>query len=205
MAESEAKQQPETVHGEEKSLKYLDFVQVAAIYVIVCFSSLYEYAKENSGPLKPGVQTVEGTVKTVIGPVYEKFYDVEASIYELERHVPSLVKRASCQAITVAQKAPELALAVASEVQRAGVVDTAKNITKNVYSKYEPTAKELCSKYEPVAEQYAVSAWRSLNRLPLFPQVAQVVVPQRHTGRRSTTRVCPTPPREGTRWRCICH
>ncbi|RVX20590.1 Stress-related protein [Vitis vinifera] len=189
MAESEAKQQPETVHGEEKRLKYLDFVQVAAIYVIVCFSSLYEYAKENSGPLKPGVQTVEGTVKTVIGPVYEKFYDVpfellmfvdrkvEASIYELERHVPSLVKRASCQAITVAQKAPELALAVASEVQRAGVVDTAKNITKNVYSKYEPTAKELCSKYEPVAEQYAVSAWRSLNRLPLFPQVAQVVVP----------------------------
>ncbi|CBI36832.3 unnamed protein product, partial [Vitis vinifera] len=163
MAESEAKQQPETVHGEEKRLKYLDFVQVAAIYVIVCFSSLYEYAKENSGPLKPGVQTVEGTVKTVIGPVYEKFYDVpfellmfvdrkvEASIYELERHVPSLVKRASCQAITVAQKAPELALA--------------------------PTAKELCSKYEPVAEQYAVSAWRSLNRLPLFPQVAQVVVP----------------------------
>lgn len=57
-------------------MKYLDFVQVAAIYVIVCFSSLYEYAKENSGPLRPGVQTVEGTVKTVIGPVYEKFSDV---------------------------------------------------------------------------------------------------------------------------------
>lgn len=59
-----------------KGLKYLEFVQVAAIYIIVCFSSLYEYAKENSGPLKPGVQTVEGTVKTVIGPVYEKFHDV---------------------------------------------------------------------------------------------------------------------------------
>ena len=102
---------------------------------------------------------------------------VEASIYEVERHVPSLVKWASWQAISVAQKAPDLALAVASEVQRAGVVDTAKNITKNVYNKYEPTAKELCSKYEPVAEQYAVWAWRSLNRLPLFPQLAQIVVP----------------------------
>lgn len=44
--------------------------------MVVCFSSLYDYAKENSGPLKPGVQTVEGTVKTVIGPVYEKFRDV---------------------------------------------------------------------------------------------------------------------------------
>lgn len=71
-------------------MKYLDFVQVAAIYVIVCFSSLYEYAKENSGPLKPGVQTVEGTVKTVIGPVYEKFYDVP---FELLMFVDRKVRR----------------------------------------------------------------------------------------------------------------
>lgn len=102
---------------------------------------------------------------------------VEASVYELERHVPSLLKRATCQAITVAQKAPELALAVASEVHRAGVVDTAKNITKSMYNKCEPTAKELCTKYEPVAKQYALWAWRSLNRVPLVPQVAQVLVP----------------------------
>ena len=61
---------------DEKKLKYLDFVQVAAIYVVVSFTTLYEYAKGNSGPLKPGVQTVEGTVKTVIGPVYDKFHNV---------------------------------------------------------------------------------------------------------------------------------
>ena len=60
----------------EQKLKYLDFVQVAALHVLVCFTSLYDYAKENSGPLKPGVQTVEDTVKTVIGPVYDKFQDV---------------------------------------------------------------------------------------------------------------------------------
>ena len=69
----------------------MDFVQAAAIYVIVCFSSIYEYAKENSGPLKPGVQTVEGTVKTVIGPVYEKFSDVP---FELLMFVDRKVKRA---------------------------------------------------------------------------------------------------------------
>ncbi|GFZ19438.1 rubber elongation factor protein [Actinidia rufa] len=191
MAESEAKQptDTETVQDDEKGLKYLDFVQVAAIYVVVCLSSLYEYAKENSGPLKPGVQTVEGTVKTVIGPVYEKFHDVpfellkfvdrkvDDSMNELDRHVPPLVKQVSCQVLSAAQKAPELARAVASEVQRDGVVDTATNIAKNVYVKYEPTAKELYSKYEPVAEQYAVLAWRSLNRIPLFPQVAGIVVP----------------------------
>lgn len=49
---------------------------MAAIYILVCFSTLYEYAKENSGPLKPGVETVQGTVKTVIGPVFDKFHDV---------------------------------------------------------------------------------------------------------------------------------
>ncbi|CAK9178023.1 unnamed protein product [Ilex paraguariensis] len=186
MAESEAQQPAETkVQDNQKQLKYLDFVQFAAIYIVVCFSSLYDYAKENSGPLKPGVQTVEGTVKTVIGPVYEKFHDVpfellkfvdrkvDESINELDRHVPSLVKQASSKALLVAQKAPDVVRAVASEIQSAGVVEAAKNL----YTKYEPTAKELYSKYEPVAEHYAVSTWRSLNRLPLFPQVAHVVVP----------------------------
>ncbi|CAK9171990.1 unnamed protein product [Ilex paraguariensis] len=189
MAESEANQPTEIVQDSEKQLKYLDFVQIAAIYVVVCFSTIYDYAKENSGPLKPGVQTVEGTVKTVIGPLYEKCHDVpfellkfvdrkvDESINELDRHVPSLMKQASSQAMSVAQKAPEVARTVASKVQRAGVVDTTKNIAKTVYTKYEPTAKELYTKYEPVAEQYAVTTWRSLNRLPLFHQVAHIVVP----------------------------
>ncbi|XP_058200140.1 stress-related protein-like isoform X2 [Rhododendron vialii] len=178
MADSDTQPPTETVQDEENRLKYLDFVQAAAIYMIVCFSTLYEFAKENSGPLKPGVQTVEGTVKTVIGPVFEKFHDVpfellkfvdhkvDESMNELERHLPNLVKQASCQALSAAQKAPEVARAVASEVQRSGVVDTASNMAKTLYTKYEP-----------VAEQYAVSAWRGLNQLPLFPQVAGIVVP----------------------------
>lgn len=102
---------------------------------------------------------------------------MDESINELERHLPNLVKQASCQALSAAQKAPEVARAVASEVQRSGVVDTASNVAKTVYVKYEPTAKQLYTKYEPVAEQYAVSAWRGLNQLPLFPQVAGIVVP----------------------------
>ncbi|KAK6143933.1 hypothetical protein DH2020_024281 [Rehmannia glutinosa] len=64
-----------------------------------------------------------------------------------------------------------------SEVKTAGVVGTASGLAKTVYAKYEPAAKDIYSKYEPVAEQYAVSAWRSLNQLPLFPRVAQAVGP----------------------------
>lgn len=142
------------------------------------------------GPLKPSVETVEGTVKTVVGPVYDKFHGipmellklvdrkVDVSVNELDRRVPPLVKKVSSEALTAAQKAPSTARAVATEVQKVNVVDTASGIAKNVYAKYEPAAKGLYMKYEPAAEQYAVSAWHCLNRLPLFPHVAQVVVPK---------------------------
>ncbi|XP_010269516.1 PREDICTED: stress-related protein-like [Nelumbo nucifera] len=189
MAGEDVRQQPEMAENHEKDLKYLEFVQVAVIHAALYFSSLYNYAKENSGPLKPGVQSVEGTVKTVVGPVYEKFHDVpfeflkfvdrkvDDSVSELERHLPSVVKGAASEAFSAAQKAPEVARAVASEVQRSGVVETATGIAKSVYTKCEPTAKDLYAKYEPVAEHYAVSTWKSLNQLPLFPQIAQVVLP----------------------------
>ncbi|MBA0688954.1 hypothetical protein Goari_006708 [Gossypium aridum] len=95
---------------------------------------MHEYTKENSGPLKSRVQTVEEIVKTVIGPFNDKFCNVL-------------------------------------------VVDAAKSITRNVYTKYGPTAKEMYDKYEVVAKQYAIFTWRTLNRLSLFSQVAQVVVP----------------------------
>ncbi|GAB2218705.1 hypothetical protein Drorol1_Dr00001933 [Drosera rotundifolia] len=175
--------------SEEARLKYLEFVHAAAIHAIVCFSTLYVYAKDKAGPLKPGVEAVESTVKTVVGPVYDKYHDVpigvlkfvdckvDESVSKLDTRVPPVVKQVSTKAYTAAQKAPEVARSVASGVQRTGVVDTASELAKNVYAKYEPTVKELYSKYEPVAELYAVSAWRSLNRLPLFPQVAQVMVP----------------------------
>ena len=199
MAESDVKQPTEPVQEEgnqeeveEKGvtrLQYLDFVQTLALYVIVYFSTLYEYAKENSGPLKAGVQTVEGTVKTVIGPVYQKFHDVpfellkfvdrkvDESVHELDCRMPSVLKQASSQVLLAAQKAPEVAREVATEVQRDGLVNAAKNISGTAYIKYEPKAKEIYLKYEPMAEHYAVLAWRSLNQLPLLPQVAQIIVP----------------------------
>lgn len=55
-------------------------MQVAAIHTIMCFTNLYVYAKDKSGPLKPGVETVEGTVKGVVGPVYDKFHDVPIEV-----------------------------------------------------------------------------------------------------------------------------
>nr|XP_027120416.1 stress-related protein-like [Coffea arabica] len=175
--------------GEKKELKYLDFIQVGAFYMIVSFSSLYNYAKESFGPLKPGVKIVEATVRTAIEPVCRKFCDISLEllelvdhkvdewINELDRHVPPVLKQFSHQLLSATQKAPEVARGVASELQRAGLVDGAKSIAQTLCNTYEPTAKEFYLKYEPLAEQYAVSAWRLLNQLPLFPQVAQMIVP----------------------------
>jgi len=175
--------------SEEQKLKYLEFVNTAALHAFFCFSNLYSIAKDKAGPLKPGVESVENAVKTVVSPVYDRFHDVpvevlkfvddkvDESVAKLEHTVPPVVKQVSSQAYSAARKAPEVARGVASEVQRAGLIDTASGIAKNIYTTYEPTAKVMYNKYEPVAEQYAVSAWQTLNRLPLFPQVAQVVIP----------------------------
>lgn len=93
-------------------------------------------------------------------------WQVGESVQELERHMPSVVK-----------EAPGLARSVADEVQRSGLVGTAAGLARAAIARCEPTAKDLYTKYEPEVERRAVSAWRSLNRLPLFPQVAHVVVP----------------------------
>ncbi|KAF8074384.1 hypothetical protein N665_1107s0022 [Sinapis alba] len=152
----------EEEHGTEE-LKHLGFVRTAATYLAVCLSTLYELAKDNAGPLKLGVENIEATVETVLSPLYDKFSDVpfklllfvdrkvDDVLFDVETYVPSLVKKASSQALTVA-----------TEVQRAGVLNTTKNIAR---------------KYEPVVEYYAATVWRLLNRVPLFPQVAQLVIP----------------------------
>ena len=43
-------------------------------------AGIYEFAKHSSGPLKPGVQCVESTVRTVIGPLYQT---IEGKPYEI--------------------------------------------------------------------------------------------------------------------------
>lgn len=65
---------------EKERLKYLEFVQAAAVEALLRFALIYAKAKDKSGPLKPGVESVEGAVKTVVGPVYEKYHDVPVEV-----------------------------------------------------------------------------------------------------------------------------
>ena len=43
-------------------------------------AGIYEFAKHSSGPLKPGVQCIESTVRTVVGPLYQT---IEGKPYEI--------------------------------------------------------------------------------------------------------------------------
>lgn len=60
----------------EVNLKHLGFVRVLAINTAVLVSNLYDYAKQNSGPLRSTVGTVENAVTTVVKPVYERLKGV---------------------------------------------------------------------------------------------------------------------------------
>lgn len=69
----------------------MEFVQVATIHVLLCFHNLYAYAKAKSGPLKPGVESVEGTVKNVVGPVYDKYHGLPIGLLKfIDRKVSPL-------------------------------------------------------------------------------------------------------------------
>ncbi|KAB1999270.1 hypothetical protein ES319_D12G151000v1 [Gossypium barbadense] len=168
------KQSTENLENIQKKLKHLYFVQVASIYTVVCVSRMHEYTKENSGALKSRVQIVEEIVKTIIGLFNDKFRNVLFELFKFfyrkvdkllspfECHVPSVVKHASSQARTVASK-----------VQQVRVVDAAKSITRNVYTRYGPTTKEMYDKYEVVAKQYAVVVPTNAYWLKKYNQVIQ--------------------------------
>ncbi|EFJ10055.1 hypothetical protein SELMODRAFT_447462 [Selaginella moellendorffii] len=170
-----AEQQPAPVEStQEPKLKYLGFFQAALIKVTVVIASLYEFAKENSGPLKPGVDSVEGTVKTVVAPVLHKIEGrpaellilvdskVDEIVTALKNSLPQFVKERSQQAYDIVTQAPEAARSVVGDVQKRGVYES---------------ARDYYNKYEPVAEEWSYSAWTAALKLPVVPQVVHLTAP----------------------------
>lgn len=78
---------------EEARLRYLEFVQQAAAQAVVLAAAAYAYAKQGAGPLRPGVDHVEGTVKAVVGPVYDRYHAVPLDLLKfLDRKVRTIEK-----------------------------------------------------------------------------------------------------------------
>nr|GMD98032.1 REF/SRPP-like protein At1g67360 [Ipomoea batatas] len=116
----------------EGKLMHLGFVRVVTVNAVVIISNLYEYAKQNSGPLKSTVGTVENAVTTVVRPVYDKFKDVpddvlvfldrkvDEAIEKFDEHAPPMAKKLVSQAHIVVQKASHVAQDLIQEAKVAG-------------------------------------------------------------------------------------
>ncbi|MED6170142.1 hypothetical protein PIB30_027989 [Stylosanthes scabra] len=160
--------------NKNKELKHLGFVRVAAIQTFVVVSNLYEYAKQNSGPLRSAVGTVEGTVTSVLGPVYNKLKDVPDDVlvfvdnkvddatHKFGHHAPSFAKHAASQAKDLIQSLAHEAGRVASEVQCGGPRAAIHYVTTE-------------SKHLVLIN--SVKLWKGLNHFPPFHAVADVAVP----------------------------
>ncbi|KAL0731181.1 hypothetical protein Bca4012_027275 [Brassica carinata] len=119
-------------NSKELGLNHLGFVRVAAIQVLVSLSNLYDYAKQNSGPLKPAVGKVEGAVTTVVTPVFNKFKDVPDAFLlfldhkicevtnKFDKHAPPVAKQVVSQASVLIQVTTEKAQSFVKEARTGG-------------------------------------------------------------------------------------
>lgn len=156
------------------NLKYLGFFRQAVMKAVAYISCIYNYGKDSTGSLKPGVDRVEGTVYTVLGPVISKldgkpdellvFIDTKmAALFAfLHGFVPDVVKERGSIAVDYAKATPGNAKHVYEEVKDKGVV---------------ATSKAYYDKYLPVAKQTAYGAWKLSLKLPLVPQVVTKATP----------------------------
>ncbi|KAM7269566.1 hypothetical protein ACFE04_025063 [Oxalis oulophora] len=155
-------------------LKHLGFVRIAAIHAMLCVSNLYEYGKQNSGPLKSMVGTVEGAVTAVVTPVYRKFEDipdqllvffdakVDEASHKFDEKAPPLAKRVVSQAHALLWVASEKAQKVVNEGRKAG-----------------PRAAMYCAAAETkeIILNTSVNIWVKLDKYSTVHSVAKMTVP----------------------------
>lgn len=88
----------------ESNLKYLGFFPAAVASACLYLSTIYEAAKDQAGPLRPGVEDVEDVLKTVLRPVVRiaedqstKLLDyvdkkVDEKLKLVDEHIPAFIK-----------------------------------------------------------------------------------------------------------------
>jgi len=100
------------LRSEMAELKHLGFVRVAALNAAACISSLYDYAKQNSGSLKSAFGRVEDAVTAVVRPVYDRINGVPDDVLVfLDKKVDDLSNQFD-------ERAPPMAKTVVGKVQQ---------------------------------------------------------------------------------------
>ncbi|KDO81906.1 hypothetical protein CISIN_1g026954mg [Citrus sinensis] len=158
----------------KQELRHLGFMRIAAIQALVCVSSLYDYAKRNSGPLRSPVGTVESAVTAVVGPVYQKFKGVPDDLLVfLDKKVDEASRKFD-------EHAPPLAKRVASQVH--SLIETASQKAQNLVSEAQTGGPRAAVHYAAAESKHllvtnSVKAWYKLNHYALFHTMADMAVP----------------------------
>ncbi|XAR48176.1 hypothetical protein NMG60_11030911 [Bertholletia excelsa] len=162
------------IENSGRELKHLGFLRIIVINSLVCMSNLYDYAKQNSGPLRSTVGTVERAVTTVIRPVYEKlkgvpddllaFVDekVDEAANKLNKHAPPTIKKVVVKSYTVVQKASGVVLNFIHEARTGGPC-SAIHYAGTVYV-------HLCL-------NILARFWYAANKITVLHVIAQMAVP----------------------------
>jgi hypothetical protein len=152
----------------EPQLKYLGFLRVAVLQVYLLVLGIYEHLKDKSGPLKSGIQNVEGTVLRVVGPVLDRvnfnlddyfvFVDkkVDGTIQFADERLPEDVKQRAVSLYSYASAVPDKAKAIVAEVNEKGAL---------------PAFQSYVDYWVPVFWAYVQQLWSFFTSLPLVPQL----------------------------------
>lgn len=157
-----------------QELKHLGFVRATAVNTIMWLSSLYDYAKQNSGPLRSAAGAVEGAVTTVVSPVYDKFKGVPDHLLVF------LDEKVNIASAKFDEHAPPSAKKVASHIREA--IEKTTNIAKGVVHKAQVDGPLAAACYaakessELVLDQ-SIKVWSKLDQLPPFHLVTEMTAP----------------------------
>ncbi|KAL9998898.1 putative rubber elongation factor [Helianthus debilis subsp. tardiflorus] len=95
---------------------------MATLHVLLYASKAYCYAKNNSGPLKPKVETIEGTLKTVVSPTYDKYHHVPVEFLKfVDRKVDETVDKFGNQVQPFVKQVSTKTKNLSAEVKTAGL------------------------------------------------------------------------------------
>ncbi|CAM6124698.1 unnamed protein product [Calypogeia fissa] len=151
---------PREASSMRSNMKYLWIFPAVASIVTAYVISLYMITKDRSGPLKPGIQRIEGLVMKTVRPIYQTiqykltqilvFLDrkVDYILYLLDGVLPPTLKELSSKTFDATKSTVD-------DVQKYGIYCT---------------AKACFDRYEPVVESYGIQAYKKALRFPLVPQ-----------------------------------
>ncbi|KAL3636463.1 hypothetical protein CASFOL_021010 [Castilleja foliolosa] len=151
-------------------LKHLGFVRVLAIQATVIVSNLYEYAKQNSGAIKPTVEKAENAFTAVANPVYDRFKGVPGDILVF------LDKKVDEATYKFNECAPPAAKSIVSKAQ---------SIVKKTSELFEEAKVDgplaAISHVGTISKHFAVNqlafVWYKANKYPALHGVFEIAVP----------------------------